>query len=198
MPRSCAATARSRTTGSRSRARYLLSRLTSPGFSATSLVYLLRAIHAGGEAAQVFLEHLIDEVRAGHGAVRRRPASCVPRATRRPACATSPTSPWAPCSCSSSRHRTPRRRSSSLRCATAATRRSCRCSSCSPRDSSPIAALLEAYLSYLWEPPDGGQRLHRTPGRDRHLRPPLLTEGLTMLTTERNPRPATWPSRCAA
>ena len=41
----------------------LLSRLSSPGFSAILLVYLLRAIHAGGEAAQVFLEHLIDEMR---------------------------------------------------------------------------------------------------------------------------------------
>lgn len=41
----------------------LLNRLSSPGLSADLLVYMLRAIHAGGEGAGTFLEHLIDEMR---------------------------------------------------------------------------------------------------------------------------------------
>ena len=41
----------------------LLSRLADPGFSANLLVYLLRAIHDGGQGASIFLEHLIDEMR---------------------------------------------------------------------------------------------------------------------------------------
>jgi AcrR family transcriptional regulator len=41
----------------------LLARLSSPGQSATLLVYLLRAIHSGGEGARAFLEHLIDDMR---------------------------------------------------------------------------------------------------------------------------------------
>lgn len=43
---------------------HLLAGLTAPGASATVLVYLLRAIHAGGQPAREFLEHLIDEARA--------------------------------------------------------------------------------------------------------------------------------------
>ena len=42
---------------------YLLDNLTSPGMPATLLVYMLRAIHAGGPAAEAFLEHLIDDMR---------------------------------------------------------------------------------------------------------------------------------------
>lgn len=41
----------------------LLSRLSSPDFAANLLVYILRAVHAGGEAAGTFLEHLIDDMR---------------------------------------------------------------------------------------------------------------------------------------
>ncbi len=43
---------------------YLLERLAVPGPAATLLVYMLRAIHAGGEPAQVFLESLVDQVRS--------------------------------------------------------------------------------------------------------------------------------------
>lgn len=42
---------------------YLVQRLTVPGEAATILVYMLRAIHAGGEPARAFLEHLIDDGR---------------------------------------------------------------------------------------------------------------------------------------
>jgi AcrR family transcriptional regulator len=42
---------------------HLLGRLTAPGASATILVYMLRAIHAGGRPAHDFLEHLIDDMR---------------------------------------------------------------------------------------------------------------------------------------
>lgn len=42
---------------------HLLSHLAVPGPAATVLVYLLRAIHAGGDTARVFLEHLLDHVR---------------------------------------------------------------------------------------------------------------------------------------
>jgi AcrR family transcriptional regulator len=42
---------------------YLLASLTAPGASAAILVYLLRAIHAGGQPARAFLDHLIDDVR---------------------------------------------------------------------------------------------------------------------------------------
>jgi AcrR family transcriptional regulator len=43
---------------------HLLEGLTAPGASATILVYLLRAILAGGRSAKDFLEHLIDDARA--------------------------------------------------------------------------------------------------------------------------------------
>ena len=42
---------------------HLLEALTSPGMSATILVYLLRAILAGGRSAKDFLDHLIDDAR---------------------------------------------------------------------------------------------------------------------------------------
>ena len=42
---------------------HLLDSLTDPGVSATLLVYILRAIHAGGPAAHDFLERLIDDAR---------------------------------------------------------------------------------------------------------------------------------------
>lgn len=43
--------------------RQLLSVLAQPGMSATLLVYILRAVHAGGEPAAAFLDHLIDDLR---------------------------------------------------------------------------------------------------------------------------------------
>ncbi len=43
---------------------YLLARLTAPGTAQSILVYILRAIHAGGRPAQTFLESLMDEARA--------------------------------------------------------------------------------------------------------------------------------------
>jgi AcrR family transcriptional regulator len=43
---------------------HLLEGLTDPGASATILVYILRAIHAGGQPARDFLESLIDDARA--------------------------------------------------------------------------------------------------------------------------------------
>jgi len=43
---------------------YLFSRLTAPGTAASIVVYIVRAIHAGGRPAQTFLENLIDEARA--------------------------------------------------------------------------------------------------------------------------------------
>ena len=43
---------------------HLLDALTAPGTSATLLVYVLRAVLAGGRAGQEFLEHLIDDARA--------------------------------------------------------------------------------------------------------------------------------------
>jgi len=43
---------------------HLLEALTAPGMSATLLVYLLRAILAGGRSAKDFLDHLIDDARA--------------------------------------------------------------------------------------------------------------------------------------
>lgn len=42
---------------------YLLANLTGPSAAAPLVVYLLRAIHAGGKPAQEFLEHLIDSAR---------------------------------------------------------------------------------------------------------------------------------------
>jgi AcrR family transcriptional regulator len=42
----------------------LMSRLSAPGFSADLLVYILRAVHAGGQGASTFLEHLINDMRA--------------------------------------------------------------------------------------------------------------------------------------
>ncbi len=42
---------------------HLLDALTAPGMSATLLVYVLRAVLAGGRAGQEFLEHLIDDAR---------------------------------------------------------------------------------------------------------------------------------------
>jgi len=42
----------------------LLASLTSPSVTAPLVVYLLRAIQAGGRPAQEFLEHLIDSTRA--------------------------------------------------------------------------------------------------------------------------------------
>lgn len=43
---------------------YLVERLTVPGIAATVLVYLLRAIHAGGPPAEQFLESLVERARA--------------------------------------------------------------------------------------------------------------------------------------
>jgi AcrR family transcriptional regulator len=43
---------------------HLLESLTAPGTSATTLVYMLRAILAGGQAARDFLSHLTDVARA--------------------------------------------------------------------------------------------------------------------------------------
>jgi len=43
---------------------HLLEGLTAPGASATILVYILRAIHAGGQPAREFLDSLIDDARA--------------------------------------------------------------------------------------------------------------------------------------
>jgi AcrR family transcriptional regulator len=42
---------------------HLLGYLTAPGFAANLVVYLLRAVHAGGEPAREFLERLIDNAR---------------------------------------------------------------------------------------------------------------------------------------
>jgi AcrR family transcriptional regulator len=42
---------------------HLLSNLMAPGFAANLMVYMLRAVHAGGEPARVFLERLIDNAR---------------------------------------------------------------------------------------------------------------------------------------
>ncbi len=42
---------------------HLMEALTAPGASATVLVYILRAIHAGGPSGREFLEHLIDDAR---------------------------------------------------------------------------------------------------------------------------------------
>ena len=42
---------------------HLLDNLTAPGVPATLLVYMLRAIHAGGPAAGEFLDRLIDDMR---------------------------------------------------------------------------------------------------------------------------------------
>lgn len=41
----------------------LLTQLSAPGSSADLVVYILRAVHAGGAAAETFLEHLIDDMR---------------------------------------------------------------------------------------------------------------------------------------
>lgn len=41
----------------------LLAGLTSPGVTASLIVYLIRAVHAGGRPAQEFMEHLIDSTR---------------------------------------------------------------------------------------------------------------------------------------
>jgi AcrR family transcriptional regulator len=43
---------------------YLFARLAAPGGAAIVVVYMLRAIHAGGQAGRVFLENLVDEARA--------------------------------------------------------------------------------------------------------------------------------------
>ena len=43
---------------------YLLATLTVPGTAATVTVYMLRAIHAGGQPARDFLEGLVDHARA--------------------------------------------------------------------------------------------------------------------------------------
>ncbi len=54
----------------------LLASLTSPEVTASLVVYLIRAIHAGGRPAQEFLEHLVDSTRevmaasVGSGLVR--------------------------------------------------------------------------------------------------------------------------------
>jgi len=42
---------------------HLLEALTAPGTSATILVYILRAVHAGGASGRDFLEHLTDDAR---------------------------------------------------------------------------------------------------------------------------------------
>lgn len=41
----------------------LMKYLVEPGHAATLVVYMLRAIHAGGQPARDFLEHLIDQAR---------------------------------------------------------------------------------------------------------------------------------------
>jgi AcrR family transcriptional regulator len=43
---------------------YLFTRLAAPGGAAIVVVYMLRAIHAGGHAGRMFLENLVDETRA--------------------------------------------------------------------------------------------------------------------------------------
>ena len=43
---------------------YLLARLTAPGAAVSILVYILRAIHAGGRPARTFLESLVEHTRA--------------------------------------------------------------------------------------------------------------------------------------
>lgn len=43
---------------------YLVERLARPGDAAVVLVYMLRAIHAGGQPARDFLESLVDQARA--------------------------------------------------------------------------------------------------------------------------------------
>lgn len=43
---------------------YLFARLAAPGGAAIVVVYMLRAIHAGGDAGRTFLEGLVDEARA--------------------------------------------------------------------------------------------------------------------------------------
>jgi AcrR family transcriptional regulator len=43
---------------------YLFARLAAPGGAAIVVVYMLRAIHAGGHAGRMFLENLVDETRA--------------------------------------------------------------------------------------------------------------------------------------
>lgn len=42
---------------------YLMSNLTAPGFAADLMVYMLRAIHAGGQPARDFLERIMDGAR---------------------------------------------------------------------------------------------------------------------------------------
>jgi len=42
---------------------YLLDNVPDPSVTATLLVYILRAVHAGGRGAQEFLEHLVDAAR---------------------------------------------------------------------------------------------------------------------------------------
>jgi AcrR family transcriptional regulator len=42
---------------------YLVERLAAPGDAATILVYMLRAIHAGGQPARDFMEDLVDHAR---------------------------------------------------------------------------------------------------------------------------------------
>lgn len=46
------------------RSAYLFKHLAEPGPAAQLMVYMLRAIHAGGRSAQQFLEHLVESVRA--------------------------------------------------------------------------------------------------------------------------------------
>lgn len=43
---------------------YLIERLAAPGDAATILVYMLRAIHAGGQPARDFMADLVDHARA--------------------------------------------------------------------------------------------------------------------------------------
>lgn len=42
---------------------HLIGHLITPGFAASLVVYMLRAIHAGGQPARDFLEHIIDDAR---------------------------------------------------------------------------------------------------------------------------------------
>lgn len=42
---------------------HLISSLVAPGFAASLLVYMLRAIHAGGQPARDFLERIVDDAR---------------------------------------------------------------------------------------------------------------------------------------
>ena len=61
-----------KTSGDRRRRARTCSRSSRvPGAAAIVLVYMLRAIHAGGKAAETFMDGLVDHVRGHHGRERR-------------------------------------------------------------------------------------------------------------------------------